>query len=245
MFERFHEAESLSKRFAEILEDLGIEDPYDDIDYDSLDEDVKEKIDALNLQGILTEQIERAGQVDAQIVRFVLRRLGQIDNADSVDLVLDHAEKLYAVFPEVVRFLLSLRSLDEAAKKLIGKRLIALVRTSIVGHLEYHRGWAFEVFAADKAWDNEAKLPALFNRYVDQFSRRALILALGRAQVVHWFKTRKRSVADYGPWEKRAFLAAASCLPGDESKHWYGSLKRSLDPLEEAVVNWATAHPFR
>jgi len=48
----------------------------------------------------------------------------------------------------------------------------------------------------------------------------------------------------HDPWQKRAFLAAASCLPGDEAEHWYRSINHSLDELEKCVVKWAKDKPF-
>lgn len=44
------------------------------------------------------------------------------------------------------------------------------------------------------------------------------------------------------PWERRAFLAGAACLPKDERKHWYASVKPQLSPLELAVVEWSKAN---
>ena len=41
------------------------------------------------------------------------------------------------------------------------------------------------------------------------------------------------------PWERRAFLAGAACLPKDERKHWYGSVRPGLSRLERVVLEWA------
>jgi hypothetical protein len=78
----------------------------------------------------------------------------------------------------------------------------------------------------------------------DQFSRRQLILALGRAHAQHWFKQRKAEINEFPVWARRAFLAAASCLPGDEALHWYHAISGSLDPLDKVVVDWAKANRF-
>ena len=241
---RFNEAESLSKRFHDLMDTLGIDDPYGDIDYDSLDEDDRSRVDALNLQGILNEQLARKGSIDIQITGFVLRRLGQIDDTECLHTIIQKVEHLYAVFPDVMHYLSALRSLDTASKRHIGEKLLALLHKTIIGHLEFHRDWVFEVFTHDTGWNNEKRFASLYTKYPDEFSRRALVLAMGRAKQVHWFKTRKRSVLSLGPWEKRAFLAAASCLPGDEAEHWYKSIKRSLSELESAVVSWARSNPF-
>ena len=123
-------------------------------------------------------------------------------------------------------------------------KLIDALEFSIVGHLEFHRCWLLSTFTRDRQWDNEGKFVYLMNHAVDEFSRRELILALGRACHSHWFKTRKRAILSLPPWERRAFIAAASCLPGDEHKHWTRSIEGRLDPLEVAVAAWARQNKF-
>ncbi|MBB4826402.1 hypothetical protein HNO89_003662 [Sporosarcina luteola] len=85
-----------------------------------------------------------------------------------------------------------------------------------------------------------------FKRDIDgyelfDFSRRKLILALGNANQQSWFKTKKRSIMQLPIWQRRAFLAAAICLPGDEASHWYRSILPRLDALEVAIVRWAVS----
>ncbi|CDX02910.1 RNA-directed DNA polymerase [Desulfitobacterium hafniense] len=242
--ENSQELNSLSAKFYHILDSLGIENRYEDIDYDDLAADVQAQIDNLNLMGILKEQVLETEAIDIPLVRFVLKRLKQIDSEESVDFVLDNINQLYPVFKEVITYITSLRSLNTADKHEIGKKLIQLLEDSIVSHLEYHRLWVFDTFTKDREWDNEGKFVNLYNSYHDEFSQRKLILALGRAQQHSWFKSRKRTVNQMSPWLKRAFLAAASCLPGDEAEHWYKSLQGSLDPLELTITKWVQANPF-
>ncbi len=239
------ERKSLTQRFKQILEDIGIEDWYEEIDYDDLDKEVQEEIDSLNLGGILDEQIELGAGLDLNITRFVLRRLAQINDANCVGPVLENLEVLYPVFKDVLSYVTSIRRVDAKYRRKLGKYLIGLIQQSIVGHLEYHKCWILNTFTQGEEWDNQDAFAALYNTNTDPLSRRELILALGRAGKDHWFRTRKRDVFQLEPWERRAFLAAASCLPGDESKHWYHSIDRRLDPLERAVVTWAKANPFR
>lgn len=238
------ESASLTERFEEILNELGIEDPYEPIQYDDLEEDIQAKIDALNLTGILEEQISSKREIDVMVTRFVLRRLAQLDDSGSVDLVLDNIARLYPVFRDALCYVRSMRTISRTERLRIGRRLLDLISDSIVGHLEYHRGWILDTFTHDREWDNEGDFARLYNQHHDEFSRRKLILAMGRSSQQHWFKTRKRTFLQYGPWERRAFLAAASCLPGDEWDHWRRSLQPHLDELEKAVVEWAKVNRF-
>ena len=239
------ERNSLTEKFADILDGLGIDDWYEEIDYDDLDPETQAKIDSLNLAEILSDQIKRGGDLDLNVTRFVLRRLAQINDHSAIQIVGVNLEVLYPLFKEVLAYITSIRRIDSAYRRKLGKYLIDLIEKSVVGHLEFHKCWIISTFTKDKEWDNDHEFASLYNSNNDEFSRRELTLALGRAGQEHWFKTRKRNVFQLGPWERRAFLAAISCLPGDEPKHWYGSILRQLDELEQAVVSWAKAYPFQ
>lgn len=242
--EERHELNNLAERFRNILKDIGLSDPYQELDYEDLKPEKQNLIDSLNLMEILEEQTSNHSDLNISLVRFVLRRLKQIDSEDCIDLVLDQIDALYPVFRDVIEYLQALRSLKQSRKQEIGSKLLDLLSQSLVGHLEYHRLWIFDTFTRDREWDNEGRFTSLYNSNHDDFSRRKLILAMGRTRQQTWFKTHKRDINETTPWVKRAFLAAASCMPGDEPKHWYRSIRSNLDPLERAIVKWATDHPF-
>ena len=237
------EVASLSEKFREILSSVGIYDPYGELDYDSLDPKTQEDINNLNLIAILEEQIVNC-EIDVSISRFILRRLAQMGNSDAVDLVMDNINLLYPVFKDIVEYVQSLRNLEPEKKHDLGNRLLELLSNSLVGHLKYHRAWIFNTFTRNREWDNEGQMVSLYNSYPDEYSSRELILAMGRAKQQFWFKTRKQSFADFSPWSKRAFIAAASCLPGDEAKHWFRSIHGRLSLLEQAIIKWAGSKPF-
>jgi len=148
------------------------------------------------------------------------------------------------VFTDVIRYIQDLKALSTSRHQRVGKHMLAFLEKSLVGHLDFHRLWIFNTFTKDQEWDNEDTFASLYHRYPDSFSRRELILALGRAHRTSWFKTKKREVDSFEPWQKRAFIAAASCLPGDEFRHWYNTIMGHLDPLERAIGSWAKSKPF-
>lgn len=226
----------LSDKFLEIIQEMGIDDPYVEINYEILPEGLKQEIDSLNLEAILQEQIA-ADSVDAKIVGFVLRRMAQLKNAGALDLVLENIDKLYTAFKHIFVYINELE-LNEQQKEVVSEKLIGILDDSIVGHLEYHRMWLFKTFSNGPGW-NIDNLATYYNEYFDDFSRRKIIFALGQANQQSWFKTRKRSIMQLPNWQRRAFLASANCLPGDEASHWYRSILPRLDVLEIAVVKWA------
>lgn len=230
------EIQRLSDQFLEIIQEMGIDDPYREIDYDILPEEIQQQIDSLNLVGILEEQIS-SENVDSKIIGFVLRRMAQMHNNDALELVLDNIDKLYTAFQHIFVYINELE-LSVQQKNEISEKIISILEDSTVGHLEFHRMWLFKTFSNGTGW-NIDKLATYYNEYFDDFSRRKIILALGKANQQSWFKTRKRNVMQLSNWSRRAFLASANCLPGDEASHWYRSILPRLDVLEVAVVKWA------
>lgn len=244
--EAMKERQSLSERFQELLSAIGLESWYAPIEYNDLSSDLQELVDGLNLVGLLEEQVSPASDVNFSIVRFVLRRLAQLGDKGAVDLVLadDSIKRFYPIFKDVVDYVRAVRSVESTERHEFGRRLLEILQTSIVGHLEYHRAVVINAFTHDQNWNNEDEFASLFTTFADRWTQRECILALGRSRQKHWFKTRKKDFLEFGPWERRAFLAGASCLERDERKFWYSSIKAHLSRLEEAIVKWANANPF-
>lgn len=237
------EMDSLHERFERLLEELGLEDWYEPIEYDDLTPEQQREIDALNLSELLEEELQN-GSPDVPIVRFVLRRLAQLGDDSAVDLVLGNIDEAMPAFSDVIHYFRALRHLDEEARSRLGNRLLDLLEGSVVSALPYHRMWILDTFTHDREWDNEDRFFALYNREPDQACRRKLILAMGRASQRHWFQSQWRNLFDHPHWARRAVIAAGSCLPGDARRHWYRSLKSHLDVLEESVAKWARQNPF-
>lgn len=213
--------------------------PYMDVAFDDLDEDQKRLVNSLNLWEVLVDQTNADRALDVPLTRFALRRIYELKVEGDVELLFGNLARLYAVFPHVVRAIVAQAGDNRELKRELGERLLSLLDDPIVGHLEYHRAWVLAVFAADADWDHSDRLVQLYSTYFDSFTRCEVISALGAAGIAHWFRSRKGEVMNMAIWERRAFLAGAKCLPGDEAKHWYRSVLPQLDILESAVVKWA------
>ena len=237
------ELERLSNLFDDLLDLLGLDNWYEDIDYDDLDDEQRANVEALNLEGMLNEQLS-CENMDIQVTRFVLLRLKQLQDPVGADMVLTAIDKLYPMFTDVVGYLDSLKHLMGDERRAIGKKIIELIDDSIVSHLEYHRMHLLNLFATDSEWVNSQELAALLSQFSDHFTKRKLILALGKSGQNYWFRRHKTDWEQFSPWERRAFLRGASSLEGDERKYWYASIKGRLDPLEEAIVGWSQQDPI-
>lgn len=237
------ELQSLRERFWEIVEQLELEDPYGEIDYDDLDEETRTEIDSLNLSELL-ENLLSQESIDIGLFRFILRRLGQLNQSVGVEAVLKAIEKCYPAVPSIVTYLGALSSLETDEKQRIGQQLVGLLEDSLISQLPYNRCWLLSLFSDSDQWGQASAFPRLHSMYPDPFSQRALILAMGRAKQQYWFRRMRSDVMQLSPWSRRAFLAASSCMAPDEVRHWYGSIAGRVDSLDRVVIEWARNNPF-
>ena len=191
----------------------------------------------MNLEEMLEDYLNRE-EVDQTMVRFLLGRLGQLDNSSCLDIVLNKLDHASTVFPQVIQYFSKLRSLDTGQRRNIGRRTISLLDNSKLFKLEYNKTWLFSLFLEGTDWVDPNRLASLYSETPDNFSKRKLALALGESNQHYWFRSRKDDVFEFGGWLRRGFLAGSGCLPRDERKHWYRFLEPRLDVLEKAVVSW-------
>jgi len=237
------EMDSLHDRFESLVEALGLESWYDAIDYSDLTEDQQAIVDSLNLVQLFQEEAATA-EPDMPVIRFCLRRLSQLGDAGVVDSIFQNLESITPAFADVMNYFSNLRYLDSEMRIELGRRVLELLDGSIVSELTYHRMWIVQLFTTSREWDNENCFLNLYNREHDQACKRKLILAMGRSQQIHWFQSQWRTLFEHPHWQRRALLAAASCMPPDARRHWYRSIEPQLDILERAVIHWAREIPF-
>lgn len=238
------ELDSLHSKFDDFMTMLGTDNPYEYIDYEELSEEQKEIVDSLNLQNMLMEQIHSDDEIDAPLVRFLLRRLAQLRDPSQVNELLENIDRLYTVFPNIARYIGEFTFLDAEFRASVGERLLNVYEDSIVSELDYHKLWCLHLFAESRAWGQQDRLVKLYNEALDDTSRRKLILAMGRGELQHWFQGHWRRLMDFPSWSRRAVLAGASCLAPDARRHWYHSVYPQLDLIERAIVSWARQNPF-
>ncbi len=238
------EVQALAESFSEILEKLGIDNPYDEIDFDSLPPEYQEYIGGLNLEGLLEKQLT-SDEIDIPMTRFLINRLGQLGRSSMLSRVLSETDKLYPVFTEVIRYAARLTdSLAPNAREAIGTYLLDKLNGALISHLEFHRMQIVSLFAGSNKWGNGDKLAGYYNVASDSWFRRALIVALGRAGQSYWLRAKKSELEQMPFWERRAFLYAASCFGKDEMENYYRAVKPKLDDLGKYVIAWAEKNPI-
>lgn len=237
------EMDSLYEKFALLVEELELDTAYEEFEYDDLNEEQQELIDSLNLVDLLKEEVSKDAP-DLPVIRFCLRRLGQLGDENAIDDIFEHIESITPVFVEIVEYFSKLRHLNSNSKSRLGGKMLDLLNDSMLSALPYHRMWILQLFTESTEWDNENRFQALYNDEIDQACRRKLILAMGRANQTHWFQSQWRSLFEHPSWQRRAVIAAGSCMPGDARRHWFRSIESQLDVLELAVMRWARTNPF-
>ena len=131
-----------------------------------------------------------------------------------------------------------------AVKRLEHEATSIDARTASASYLEYSRMYLLHPFAKDGDWNSEDQYVRLYNDATDEFSRRELLLAMGRSNKDFWFRSRKQALHEMSPWIRRAFIYSSSCLPSDEYKHWIRAVDGQLDVVERAVAKWAKNNPI-
>lgn len=232
---------SVQEHLAALLDKVGI-DTYDLPDFDDLPNEVVEEIEKVNVWQVLSDQME-SEHPDARTVRFALQQVRWWHLHDAEGFIMDHISKFESLFADAVQAATASEELTVEDMHAIAGRLLKLVDDPVVGHLEYFRAWVLHVLAESPDWNHTQRLLAIHRRFSDSFTRSAATLALGVAGVDYWFRSRRGQISLMDPWERRSFLAGAACLPADERKHWYASVRPGLTELERAVLDWAKTSP--
>ena len=237
----------LSKKFRDFAKNnLKISNPYAAINVSQLTSEQKKELEDFEFEEIIKEQTKKE-LINIPLVRYALKRLIQINSSVVIDDIFRNLEKFYPVINNVIFYLISIRNLSPPDKTRIGKMIINLIKNSYLGHSEFNRMWLLHCFTQDTEWDCEDEFLKLYKNFDDISSRRKLILAMGRANKSSWFSSEKRNILqELRNWDRRAFLAALSCVQEDERTHWYDSLKKnpSLDFLDRIVIQWAQKNHF-
>lgn len=230
------ERSRLSEEFERIIEELGLDDPYEPIEYETLAPEIKTRVDQLNLIGILEEQIDLEIDANTLTVKFLLRRLAQLGDSDALEMLISAPRVLYLVLRGFADYVLTLADSEGAE---LGRKMLVLLNDDILGHLDFNRAWLIHPFARRSSLNCIGDLLRLLQSNPSQLERRELMLSLGSHGASDWLGANRRNYDQESPWCRRAYLAAARCLPGDQASHWYKAVRPQLDHLEQAISIWA------
>lgn len=239
------EIESLASKFRNILEDLGLDNPYESFDFDDLKPEEKERIKGLNLEDLLDRQISKE-DFDISMTKFLINRLGQLKHTKVLGKLLKSIDNLHPVLSEIIRYISEIgEGLKPNERERVGTILLDKLQDSVLSNLEFNKMQIMSLFAGSNNWGNADRLAKYYGFESGSFFRRAVILAIGKAGHDWWLRTKKLEIDQMTPWDKRAFLYAASCFPKDEKEHWFRTVSKSrTDTLDTCIIDWANKHPI-
>lgn len=240
------ENDRVMEEFYSLCKELGIStSTYDDIDLSKLTDTQRKELEQLNIMELLKEEIE-SDNVDLGLVKFLLNNLARFDNTEVSDIILEHIIKIFPIIPTFISYLERVRSFNDNQKHKIGKDILQLFDNSFITELQFNRAYLLNLFTKNEEWNNKDKFIELYRKYNDDMTVRELILCLGRAKNIEYFRENKMiNTSQKDPWVRRAFIAAISCLPKDERKAWFNSQQyRHREFLDEIVENWALKNHF-
>lgn len=237
----------LSERFIRFIEEeIEFHGVYQIIDIENLSTELEIKLNEFEFDKIIEEQMALENS-NIYLIRFILNTLAQTDNPIVIQNILNNIEKFYPVMNTLVLYFSNLTNLNPLLKKDIGEQFIEILKNSYLGHSKFNRMWILNLFAQSSEWGGESEFIDLYKRFTDEFTRRKLIIALGRAKKDFWFTAeRKKFPSEFTSWQKRAFLRAYSCVQEDEKFHWYKSIRKNkkLDYLDKAIIKWVKKNPL-
>lgn len=231
-------AEGVDTRVTTFLAERGLT-PYDVVINEALTPEELAELESLSLVELLTEELNKAAP-DQSALRTYVHYIGQLGIRKDEGAVLRCAREHPSLFTECV----SAHALQWARMKTPwhiskARQLFDLLDHPRLGHLPFHRTWILHFLWRHGPGRVQAPdLVPLGRDGSDEATRRSLALVLGRADEYSWFRLRKQAFVSMSPWERRAFLIGAECLPGDECDTWRSAVQKQLSPLEQTVVKW-------
>ncbi|MCP1426266.1 hypothetical protein J3D43_004782 [Paenibacillus xylanexedens] len=242
------ESDRVLDEFYNLCEKIGISlNSYEDIDIYDLDDDDREALEQLNIIELLSEEIEK-DIVDLGLIKFLIENLARFDNTEVADIFLEESNivKIFPVIHSFINYLSRVRSFSESQKHHIGARVLELFNDNFITELQYNRAWLLHLFTKNKEWNNVEKFNELKKKYSDEMTSRELLLCFGRAGIIDYFRENKlKNTMTMPSWERRAFIAAISCLPKDERNAWYVSQSyKNREFLDQIVEKWAKKNYF-
>ncbi len=235
--EEDEEDEELVAGFEDLAVKLGISE-YELPAFEDLEEEDQERVEALNVMNMLERRLHAGGGVDLGMVRFLLRRMADLGLPDENDIVLGALDTLRPLFGEAIQALQAQHGLDDGDRHALGDRLLELLEQPARASLDYYAAWVFRTFSEDPGWNHRDRLVRLVPKYGRGMGATELIGALSTQGADAWFRKERRRFSSMDPWERRAFLSGVACLGKDERDAFYRSVKKAIDPLEKAIIQW-------
>ncbi len=217
-------------------------DPYSDTadaDYRTL----KEEIARFDVLGMLGREM-RKSRVHQSLTRKLISALRLLDGPQRDAAVVSLMANLQVLYPVYRNIMILVKAvideLAEPARQEVFRRLRELISTNAyVVQVPTHLVYTVRALAHDKSEEGDEILDSVYQRSRSSVIRRDVILSMARRNADYWVSDVLKNFATVTDWERTALLIASFIL-GDEGKHWRGSIKGVLSPIQLLVREWAS-----
>lgn len=205
---------------------------------DISDEDM-EKLSPENIISLFEEYLLGISP-NYEKLRWLYRRMAQIGIPHTVDFSLEHFDKLIPALNDVCLYINSCAENYESDWKEIGNWVLDILEDEIVDSNEFYKITLYNLFVYNKHLNHIANLTDKFQKVPENIKRKILFASM-HYNSEGWLRSLKENFPKYESWTKRAYLIAASKLPGEEREYFYKGIKSTLtqsDILEHIIIKW-------
>lgn len=167
------------------------------------------------------------------IARHLLRRAAHLRTNIISQTVFDNIRTLVPVLRDVSNYMISTKraSLSHA------RSFVEFLLNNPFGQLPFARLWGIHTMLSVNGMADGDTLKRLADG-TQEYGRSLAALIAKKYGFVDWVRERKENWSNFGPWDRRALLYAATALPRDERGSWLGVVEESGDLLDAAVAKF-------
>jgi hypothetical protein len=218
-------------------------DPYSETpeeDYERLAAAVNE----VDVVGILAREIAKTA-IDATLTKQAINAIRALDVAGQVGALLTLLDKanLDVLSPVFVTLMRAVRGVYEAlppeAQSNVDEALIRIYDDhQQILSVELNLAYYLQALSRRHSEQKVEIFVEIYERLPSPILRRIIIGAMANWRCDYWLSDIKRRYASLHEWEKRAVIVASYFLT-DEGKHWRDHVKKTWNPFEILVRDWA------
>ena len=228
--EKNRKEKELRRIIDEILRDTGYS-----IDIDELPDEEVRKIVSENLSALFEAGV-RNGKINYTLLRYVLSRASALRIRHIYGSIFENLQRLVPIFSDVCHYLLHTMPNDPTYAEPWGRKLRDFVVQSDVGDLPFIQHWVLHILAENPQALPYSEAIVLAKRSENTLGIRPAALLARAHRKIDWVRSQKENWQNYGPWDLRSIVWAASVLPPDERRVWLRLVRENSDLLTQCVA---------
>lgn len=203
-----------------------------EIDEEEILEENEQKIARKALLATFKSCVERA-PIHLGLARYLLRRAASLRLRVLVRPAVENMPALTPVFRELVQYLD--RVWHAEVQDIVSNALPGFLKDDPQGWLPYIQDWSLWLVTKRDVL-TPSKALALADKTDPTLRVRHRALLAMKLKQVDWIREQKEVWMNFGPWERRAILWAASALSRDERRAWLEPIAASTDLVDASIA---------